>query len=210
MDHRLKLFDPEINTNVNSSRSFKSTVKTLYHNKCLLCGVTDEHAKLTVAHLVSHNSDSDYSNFQPPIYKSFFDPASVRNRILLCGTKTEQGTCHNLFDYFNVIIVFNPMTPSYDAVCVKEHSSRPSLKKNARWSLEFPADMSEESKPYKRLLAWRIRSTALKQASSLTAEELQQYVTCADLSEAEEVPNTGESRSDATDSTITDTNEKFE
>jgi hypothetical protein len=70
-----------------------------------------------------------------------------------------------------IIIVFNPMTESYDAVCVKEHNSRPNLNKNTRWSLVvFPANMSEESKPYKRILAWRIRLTALKQASSLTAD----------------------------------------
>ena len=82
-DKRLKLFDPEVNTNVDSTISFKKFVILTYGNQCLFC-----HSKenVTVAHLISHNTGQDYSVFDPPRYVSEFDPSSIRNRIVLCGT----------------------------------------------------------------------------------------------------------------------------
>jgi hypothetical protein len=194
MDHRLKLFDQEVNTNVNSSRSLKSRVKRIYENKCLFCGTNNN---VTIAHIVSHNDHADYSRFQPPIYKSVFDPKSIRNRILLCGTKTERGTCHNLFDHYNIAIVYNPLQNSYDAVCVSTDSFRPGMNVSDHWELHFPSGVGEDQLPYKRLLAWRIRKCALTNASSLSPEQLHNFVTIADLSEADEVPRQGESEEES-------------
>jgi predicted restriction endonuclease len=80
-DRRLKLFDPEVNTNVKSSKLFRNKVSSAYGHRCLFCHKTEN---VTVAHLISNNNEQDYTVFKRPHYISDFYPDSIRNRILLC------------------------------------------------------------------------------------------------------------------------------
>jgi hypothetical protein len=47
--------------------------------------------------------------------------------------------------------------------------------------------MTEELRPYKRLLAWRLRAVVLKHASKISPEDSNRFVTASELSEAEEL-----------------------
>jgi predicted restriction endonuclease len=180
-------------TDIPSTKSLRLKVRTAYDQKCLLCGTTED---LHVAHLVSHNSTMDYSRFQRPIYKTSFDPSSIRNRILLCGTKGVRGSCHDLFDNFKITIVYDALSSLYRALVVMEDTNRPSFKVSQNWELTFPPNMKEEYMPYKRLLAWRTRKCAMASAPFLSPDVLTSLVTTADLSEADEVGNAGEESSE--------------
>jgi hypothetical protein len=205
VDPRLRMFDPEISTNIQSSASFKSFVKNKYHYKCVLCGA-DQH--LTVAHLIVNNDQEDYSVFQPPRYRTYFDPECIRNRIVLCGTKTEVGTCHNLFDFHHITIYYNAMTKKYNAICVRENPQDLRFRTGDIWELRLPKGLTADELPYKRILAWRMRKCALTHASSLSADQLNNFATMADLSEAEEVGD-GLERTYSSDTLSTDSRKSF-
>lgn len=182
-DKRLKLFDPEVNTNVKSSNSFKSQVISAYGHRCLICHKTEN---VHVAHLISHNDMQDYTVFNSPHYISDFDPSSVRNRILLCGTKYERGTCHNLFDHHNITMFYDGFTRTYKAVVIKADISRSEFSENLVIDLVFPEGFDDNDLPFKRILAWRIRMCALKNASELTDTRLNELVNISEFSEASE------------------------
>ena len=188
MDKRLRLYDPEIGTNVVSSRSKKLLVRSLYANKCLFCDrEQSETLPLTVAHIISHNNKEDYSSFGPPRYCDPVDLESVRNRILLCGTKSMEGTCHNLFDYHNVCMVYDPILAKYFVVKVV-HVSTCNIKfcADGRKELSQVSSLSVDQQPYKRLLAWRMRRCGFKHANVLSVNDLNNFVKIADLSECNE------------------------
>jgi hypothetical protein len=109
-DRRFKLFDPGIATTVTSTRSQKSAIKQMYNKACLFCGVSEEGSdSLSIAHVISYNEKKDYSAFGPPTYDSPVDLNGPRNKLLLCGNKTIGGSCHNLFDYHNVALIYNSL-----------------------------------------------------------------------------------------------------
>ena len=182
IDARLKKLSSEINTDVGSSKSYKTEVKAKYNNSCLFCGST---VNLTVAHLIAHNSKEDYSAYGPPTYSSPIDLSSIRNRIVLCGTKTGRGTCHNLFDHHNVMLLFNPFENVYKLRCVSEGNDNFAV--GNTYDISFPAHMRDEDRPYKRALAWRAKKCVLENAHRVTANFLDDVVNLADLSEAEEM-----------------------
>lgn len=184
MDGRLKLFDSDLNTNVTSSKSFKDSVKEAYDHQCLFCHTR---RNLTVAHLISHNNRADYGAFQPDRYVSPFVPSSIRNRIVLCGTKHDRGTCHNLFDYHNIAMYYDGFAKEFRAVVVVANADRPEFPLHHVIDIKFPEGFREEWLPYKRILAWRIRACALKNASILSEGELNELVTMSEFSECEEV-----------------------
>lgn len=184
VDPRLRMFNDEVSTNVESTASFKSYVRRKYKHACVMCGTTEG---LTVAHLIANNDREDYSVFQPPRYKTVFNPESIRNRILICGVKSRVGTCHNMFDNQNVTIFYNAMTKRYNAVCVKDNPLDPRFHTGETWELNFPPGLASDELPYKRILAWRMRKCALVNASYLNSEQLNNFATIADLSEADEV-----------------------
>eukprot|EP01039_Chlorochromonas_danica_P005913 gene5913-6511_t len=194
VDPRLRMFDPEVSTNIHSSASFKSYVRRKYKHRCVLCGTTEN---LTVAHLIANNDKEDYSVFQPPRYKTYFNAESIRNRIVICGIKSEVGTCHNLFDMHNITIFYNAMTKRYNAVCVRANPADLRFKTGDTWELNFPPGLTPDEMPYKRILAWRVRKCALVNAAFLSPEQLDSFATVADLSEAEEVADFNELADDA-------------
>ena len=182
-DRRLKLFDPEVNTNVLSTRSFKKNVSLAYGSRCLFCHRAEN---VTVAHLVSHNNLQDYSVFNRPRYVSDFDASSIRNRILLCGTKTERGTCHNLFDHHNITIFYDGLSRTHKAIVIKADPLRPEWPTNHVINLVFPANFNDCNLPFKRVLAWRIRACALNYASELSPARLEELVNISEFSEDSE------------------------
>jgi hypothetical protein len=137
-----------------------------------------------VAHLVAHNKDVSFAEFGPPQYKTPCDVASIKNRIVLCGTKSERDTCHNLFDHHYVSVYFDPLQQLYRAVCLITGGP---FTAGQSWNLVFPPTLRECDYPYKRLLAWRIRKFALENASNFDPEQLNTFVSIADLSESDEV-----------------------
>jgi hypothetical protein len=64
------------------------------------------------------------------------------------------------------------------------------------WDVEFPSTMTETMRPYKRLLAWRLRAAVLKHASKISPEDLNRFVTASELSEAEELSDKSSNLSD--------------
>lgn len=185
VDKRLRLFDAEVSTNVKSSQHLKNEVKTLYGNKCLFCGTNVD---ITVAHLVSHNNSADYSTFNDlQIYNSSFDARSIRNRIVLCGDKTKRGTCHNLFDHHNITMFYDGFSRTFKAVVIKTDELRPEFTLNHVIELTFPEGFPDDKLPYKRVLAWRIRACALKNADRLDVARLNDLLNMSEFSEAEEI-----------------------
>ncbi len=133
---------------IKSSTSFKSQIKSAYGRRCLFCHKTEN---VHVAHLISHNDTQDYTVFNRPRYISDFDPISERKRILLCGTKAERGTCHNLFDCHNITMFYDGFTRTYKAVVVKADDSRPEFPENRIIDLVFLEGFDDRNLPF---LAW--------------------------------------------------------
>ncbi len=182
-DGRLKLFDPEVNTNVLSSRSFKNKVSLAYGGRCLFC---HRRENVTVAHLISHNNQQDYSVFNRPLYVFDFDVSSMRNRILLCGTKFDRATCHNLFDNHNITIFYDGFSRTHKAVVIKGDPFKPEWPTNHVIDLVFPEGFEDCNLPFKRVLAWRIRACALKYALELSPARLGELVNISEFSEDSE------------------------
>lgn len=183
-DKRFQLFDPEIETTASSTTSQKSQIRTIYLHKCLFCDGTDN---LTVAHIISHNTNENYSAFGPPTYDSPLDLYSPRNKLLLCGSKTVSGTCHNLFDYHNVALLYNSLDSKYYVVRVVPHLlDRITYNAEGSKELSFLSSLPKNQQPYKRLIAWRLRRCGFKNATVLGDRKLIDFVNAADLSECEE------------------------
>eukprot|EP00595_Chromulina_sp_UTEXLB2642_P000254 CAMPEP_0196762580 /NCGR_PEP_ID=MMETSP1095-20130614/2308_1 /TAXON_ID=96789 ORGANISM="Chromulina nebulosa, Strain UTEXLB2642" /NCGR_SAMPLE_ID=MMETSP1095 /ASSEMBLY_ACC=CAM_ASM_000446 /LENGTH=144 /DNA_ID=CAMNT_0042113867 /DNA_START=345 /DNA_END=776 /DNA_ORIENTATION=- len=144
MDKRLKLFLDEVGSNVQSLSSFKKKVRHKYGNRCLLC--SSENAN--VAHLISHNSETNYSDFGPPKYTDALSLDSIRNRILLCGNKGEKGTCHDKFNNHIVALLYESLALKYFWFEIAtDHTI-------IKTEVIFPTYLKATEYPYKRLLAW--------------------------------------------------------
>ena len=185
VDSRLKSFDPDIGS-AGSSKSVKSLVKKNFENKCAFCGSTTE---LTVAHIVADNTTSSTS-FGPPVYKDTADLKGTKNRLLLCGSKTTRGSCHNRFNYHTVTIIYDAFRKRYFLKRLDNDPADPNTSKyDTDGKIELTAinTLPDDQKPYKRLIAWRMRAAAMKHASSLTEKERVELVLCADLSESGEL-----------------------
>ena len=112
-----------------------------------------------MAYSIAHNSKEVYSDFGPPRYSTTIDLSSVRNRIVLRGTKTLRG-CHNLFDHHNLMLLLNPFGNVHRLRCVSEGNDTFAV--GNTYDFKFPADLRDEDRPYKRVLAWRAKKCALK------------------------------------------------
>jgi hypothetical protein len=189
IDKRLSYFDPELNTDKKSSATAKSAVRTAYRDTCVLCGKDAGAASwpLTIAHIVSNNSQMTYDEFGPPRYDCECDPRSIRNKIILCGDKTICGSCHNLFDHHNVIIYYHAFSSKYMSLCLLPMPGSEFSKLYEKKELYFPASFAMGDRPYRRLLAWRMRHAALKNASSLDKDRLDSLVRMSEFSEAAEL-----------------------
>ena len=90
---RIDLFNPTpgLKTSVASS-SLQGNVKTAYNHKCAVCE-TDQN--ITNAHILRHRSQVEQLWLQ-------WDSS---NFIALCGTEGEAGTCHSLFDSYQMSFI---------------------------------------------------------------------------------------------------------
>lgn len=126
------------------------------YQACVFCGTK---VNLTLAHLISEIVESEDVTLKPfgkPRYVDDLEVKSPRNFILLCGTKGEIGSCHDLFDNFRLGVNYDPFTLSYTLFAVDQTS--PLHQKKIVFSEPFP---------YKRLLAWRFRKMILTFGSVL-------------------------------------------
>jgi hypothetical protein len=188
-DARLKYFKSDVASDVKSKTSAKIVVRQAYSNTCLLCGKTYPPAQwpLTVAHIVEHSSELSYAEFNPPRYADVCDPASIRNRVLLCGNKTDPGSCNNLFDYHNVIIYYDGLTGSYKSLCLVPMANSAYTQAREVRTLSFPQSLKANEYPYRRLLAWRIREATLRHAATLAPSDRDMLVRMSEFSEAAEI-----------------------
>jgi hypothetical protein len=160
-----------VNTDVQSNKSHKNNFRESYGFRCLFCKTTEN---VTVAHIASHNSTIDFSNFGPPVYSTELDHGSVRNRILL----TIRDSCHNLFDYNNLIFFYNHIESKYKLFTIDSREVK---------DITFPVSLSPNEYPYKRLLARRARAAAFEHAHKLTHDDLNSFPAQAELKENEEI-----------------------
>ena len=183
------MFNQSVNTDVHSTKSNKNNFRESYGFCCLFCKTTEN---VTVAHIASHNSTMDYSNFGPPIYSTELDPGSIRNRILLCGSKTIRNSCHNLFDYNHLIFFYNPIESKYKLLRIDSKEVK---------DITFPESLSPDEYPYKRLLAWRARAAAFEHAHMFSLGDLDGFTAQAELSENEEIATFAEDCDDSNTNT---------
>jgi hypothetical protein len=136
-----------------------------FHEKyasCVFCGREDN---LTMAHLICEldpvtKDIINFSFFGKPTYRDDIDTKSPRNFLRLCGTKGEQGTCHDLFDCFKLSLIYDQFNKDYVIFSIdKNHNLN---NKRIRLDEEFP--------PYRRLLCWRFKRALVLYACVLGPE----------------------------------------
>ena len=180
-DPRLFLFG-----GVLRSINGKHSVASLFHKRnfpnCVFCGCS---SNLTMAHLISEYDPEQASRFGlkvelfgRPTYPDDVDPKSPRNVLRLCGRKGEVGTCHDLFDSFQVGLLYDPTRLDFELFCVEP--TNPLHKKRVNFG---------NFQPYKRLLAWRLRNMIIKFGHLIsTQQEPIQLKSAVDFSERASSP----------------------
>lgn len=188
-DSRLKFFDSDVFTNVKSNSTLKSKVRKGYSSQCALCGSNGSAPAwpLSVAHLAPNNTALNYGEFGPPRYLTDCQPESIRNRMLLCGTKGDHGSCHSLFDFHNVIVYYDGFEATYKSLTLVPVIGSAFEVAYATSVLTFPPSLPVADYPYRRILAWRMRHAAVKHASTLDADRLETIVRMSELSEMPEM-----------------------
>jgi hypothetical protein len=155
-DSRMFYFGPMKPPSSGKHSIADRNIREIYGGQCVLCASSEN---VTMAHIVSGSSRSDYGPFNPPKYKSAVDVKSVRNFLPLCGTDGVSDSCHNQFDKYLVTLLYDPTNTSYTVFSLNkawEKHSQVHLK-----SVQLP------SQPYRRLLAWRTRYCFMINASAL-------------------------------------------
>ena len=138
--------------------------------KCLICGKTD---KMSTAHLMASTKELDYTCWNRPYYASDFDRQSPRNYIPLCGSLFIPGSCHYLFDTYQLTILYNPINSKYQA-----HSFN-----NKFSNLNRELDIDPNALPYRRVLAWRTRECLTENVGRMTVEERKEFIDRCDFAE---------------------------
>lgn len=92
----------------------------LQHTQCMACGGDGSNSVhgLTCAHIVPNTGKlSDYTCWGTSStianYATDIDPYSSANLLVLCGTKGEQGTCHDAYDKHQISMYYNEATNDY-------------------------------------------------------------------------------------------------
>lgn len=92
----------------------------LQHGPCMGCGGDGSNSTsgLSCAHIVGNTgvmSNYDVWNSSSSIanYSSDIDPYSSANLLVLCGTKGEQGTCHNAYDKHIISLYYDDAGGDY-------------------------------------------------------------------------------------------------
>jgi len=106
-----KKFRPELFNSGNgksdsAQEHLQSAVKGLSHNRCAVCGTTEN---LSVAHIMKKIADCE------TLGCSF----GASNFIVLCGSLGEAGTCHHYFDNFQMS--FGHVSGKWNVVGGKHH-----------------------------------------------------------------------------------------
>lgn len=170
-DSRMYPYSVVLRSRTGSHRSASEYHKSLY-DCCLFCGTTHE---LTMAHLISElrpDSDFDLSMFGPPHYKDEVDVKSNRNFLLLCGTSGKAGTCHDMFDRFELSLVYDALHNRYTLVHVhSDHRLHGKV-----------VDIRGHVQPYRRLLAWRYKNSISKYADLYG-----NCISCTDVADFSEI-----------------------
>ena len=152
---------------VDKMKESKEAVRKMYTTedidkklRCLFCGTTADKTQkivISMAHIVSSGAES-YSHFGKLMkYPDEMDPLSCRNLIPLCGTQgsTINGkrSCHNLYDAYLAILIYNPLESTYNVHCVSDKVEN--LGAVQRTFMPIPAGCI----PYHRLLTWRAKKS---------------------------------------------------
>jgi hypothetical protein len=184
LDHRMFLFGPAIKS-IYGRHSVASAYHKQHFSGCVFCG---EEENATLAHLISEVQESDSVSlavFNHPCYKTDLDVKSPRNFIRLCGKKGDGKSCHDVFDFYRLSLMYDPAERNYIIFSVDNLSSL-HLKR-----INLPGDFP----PYKRLLCWRFRMSIQTFASM--CDHLPDLAAVADYSEAGSTLGAGESKDDS-------------
>ena len=98
--YRVEVF----NSGLGKSKTVKSNIKiallSMFDNKCAVCETA---SNISVAHILKREEDC----------KKLKIPWDYSNFLVLCGTDGEQGTCHHLFDNFQMSFVHSKATSQW-------------------------------------------------------------------------------------------------
>ena len=152
---------------VDKMKESKAAVREMYRTadienqfRCLFCGTIAIESKklpISMAHIVSSGRES-YSHFgKLMMYPDEMDPLSCRNLIPLCGTKGSfrdgKRTCHNLYDAYLAVLIYNPLESTYNVHCVSDKPEN--ILAVQKTFMPIPAGCI----PYHRLLTWRAKKS---------------------------------------------------
>ena len=191
-DPRLFYFSTVMPGSKGSHSTVSRQIKSLYGPQCMFCGSNEG---VTLAHLVAGNPAVDYSPFGPPKYRPDFDYRSVRNFILLCGTRGEEGTCHNEFDNYLIGMVPEPLGEGGNRctlLCLRHDFAKYE-------ELNNKSILVRDPHPYRRLLAWRNRKCLLEHGRLCSGDVIQNALRACDLSEIANSVDNSDSDSDDAD-----------
>jgi hypothetical protein len=131
-----------------------------YWATCLHCGHQnprpgDPGRQVTRAHIIinsnNHNFQDVYRCFgRAEGYKDDFDGFSERNQVPLCGTEGDVGSCHDLVDSFQLVLLYDPLQRIYYF-----YSDSNPYKAVAN-------PVNPLLRPYRRILCWRAKAAAVK------------------------------------------------
>lgn len=134
-----------------------------YDGKCVVCGTKKN---VTKAHLIVNSLKLDYSCWNEPMYSTNFERLSPRNFLPLCGTLGEEGTCHHLFDSYQLAILFRPFDGTYHSHCFLAD----------RLDLNKQIIIDDRAPPYRRALAWRTRECVNESSVKLTFDQQVEFL----------------------------------
>ena len=113
---------------LNGKHSEASAFHRTHFPGCVFCGAE---TNLTMAHLISEFNPVQAQElglrvdvFGPPTYVDDINPKSARNFLRLCGTKGERGTCHDLFDNYEIGLLYDPSDQHFEIRCVDEKKNK--------------------------------------------------------------------------------------
>jgi len=136
----------------------------------------------------------------PPRFKTEYNFRSIKNVILLCGTKDAPGTCHWAFDNHHVGILYDPLKVSYEIIWF-DTALLHEEQLDAKYLIippDAPAQFGRpafEYRPYSRGFAFHALEGALRHGLDCSSEKVQSMLMHAAFSMAAEENKMGMSES---------------
>lgn len=97
-----------------------------------------------------------------------------------------------MLDHHNIVIFYDGFEAVYKSLCLVPIPGSAFPVAYATSVLTFPPSLRAADYPYRRILAWRMRHAAVKNASTLDTERLDMLVRMSELSEAAELATEAE------------------